>query len=93
MRTLFIGTIGTAFGVLIMIVSRHGPEWLQFTAALFYPAPVIIQYCETWFIPGKLNVFLAAAVVVLIQVIYYLLISTTILRWMIKLKQMSAKDR
>ncbi len=86
MRTLVIGTIGTAFGVLLMIVGRHGPEWLQFTATLFYPAPVIIQYCETWFIPGKLNVLLAAAVVVVIQVIYYLLISTTILRRMIKLK-------
>jgi len=86
MRTLVIGTIGTAFGVLIMMVGRHGPEWLQFTAALFYPAPVIIQYCEDWFIPGNLNVYLAAAMVVVIQVIYYLLISTTILRWMIKPK-------
>jgi hypothetical protein len=86
MRTLVIGIIGTAFGVLLMIVGRHGPEWLQFTATLFYPAPVLIRYGETFMIPGKLNVFLAAAVVVVIQVIYYLLISTTILRLIIKLK-------
>ena len=86
MRTLVIGTIGTAFGVLLMIIGRHGPEWLQFAAALFYPAPVVIQYSETLLIPGKLNVYLAAALVVVIQVIYYLLISTTILRWSIKQK-------
>ena len=84
MRTLVIGTIGTAFGVLLMIVGRHGPEWLQFSATLFYPAPMVIQYCETFFIPAKLNVYLAAAVAVVIQLTYYLLISTTILRWIVK---------
>ena len=86
MRTLVIGTIGTALGVLLMIVGRHGPEWLQITATLFYPAPVVIQYCETLFIPAKLNLYLSAAVVVVVQVTYYFLISTTILRWIIRKK-------